>query len=258
MMAGRVRADRMARVGQATRGHLVPVHRSARRARHVGSLDGHARSGARRGGDHAGVRDPARHRRRAQRHGSSASRSRCSTRCRRCRRSSTWCRCSSWSSRAACPRSSRRSSMPCRWASGSRISGIRQVPEEIVEAGQVVRVALRTAAAQGAASARAADDPARREPDHHDGAVGRDHRRPDRCGGPRTGGRVRARQAADRPRRGRGRLHPAPRGRSRPYNSSDGVGAALDAGACGDGARMVVSRARDHEVGRGRQGEENG
>ena len=55
--------------------------------------------------------------------------------------------------------------------------GIREVPKEIVEAGRAFGSTLVAAPAEGAAAARPAVDPARREPDDHDGALGRDHRR---------------------------------------------------------------------------------
>ena len=67
--------------------------------------------------------------------------------------------------------------------------GIRQVPKEIVEAARAFGSTPAAAAAEGAAAARPALDPARREPDDHDGAVGRDHRRADRRRRARVRGR---------------------------------------------------------------------
>ncbi len=130
-----------------------------------------------------------------------------------------------------------------------------------MEAGDAFGVDLRPVATEGTAPAGSADDPARGESDDHDGSVGRHHRRADRRRRARPGGRVRARQAADRPWRRRRRLHLAPRGRSRPYNSSDGVGAALDAGprrrwASAGGTACARSRSRSKTIEGGRTDEE--
>ena len=72
-------------------------------------------------------------------------------------------------------------------------------------------------------------DPARREPDHHDGPVRSHHRRADRRSGPGTGGRVRTREAADRSWRRGGDVHPAPCGVAGPADPGDGCFSANDA-----------------------------
>ena len=242
---GGVRADRLARLGVAAGGGDVRLRRGDRHARDVGPRDGHAEPRPRRGRHLGGLRDPARGSWPRGATGSRSSRDPSWTRCRRCRRSCTWCRCCSCSSPAACPAiiASVIYALPV----GIRLTdlGIRQVPKEIVEAARALRLDPLAAPAEGPAAARPAVDPAGRQPDDHDGAVGRDHRRTDRRGRPGAGGRLRARQATDRPRR-RGRYqHPAPRRGPRPYHAGDGFGAAHDARTGRDRSGVVDARPRD-------------
>src|SRR3990170_2991671 len=248
-----VRADSHAGLRGAARDRIVPMRCGDRRAWHVGLRDGNAQPGALGGRHHGRGRHPARDPRSTERRlrtGIEAGPRRDADDARvRVPRA------------GALPRRTRSRARDHRIvrvcpAGGDPAHEPRDPPgaEGDRRGGKGVRIDVVAAPAQGHAAARQTLDPAGREPDDHDGAVGGDHRRSHRRRRPRSGGRVRPREAADRSRRcGRGQ-HLAPRDRSRPYNSGDGGRAEIDARTSGDRPWVVDA----HPRARGAQAERVG